>query len=255
MWQLPSACNAMSSSMAYYIGSMSAQMCTFSMGTPLPTNIATCFPTYFGPTVTASNIYNCLQTSAMCKFETGCATATYTVGQEPSATATPAPASTTGVLTNGGFESGNINGWTLTDRATPFTSTNASTGVAHSGTSALRIVFQNDNGKNSILSQTTSVVPGGNYSLSMWVMDTNQLPDCAITLYLSPWMGVSQPRYELSFRTVTANVWQQMSLNFQAAASFLTVSYNYYCNGYGTGHTTDGYNTIYVDDVFLVRTD
>jgi hypothetical protein len=57
------------------------------------------------------------------------------------------------------------------------------------------------------------------------------------------------------FRTVPANVWQQMSPNYQAAASWVTVSYNYYCNGYGTGHTSAGANNMYVDDIVLVRAD
>ncbi|KAK4032780.1 WSC domain-containing protein [Parachaetomium inaequale] len=258
-YQLPSPCRAMSSSMAGFIGSMSADMCSHLLGIPLPTNIKTCFPSpYFKPTDTASTIYSCLQTAALCSYATGCATATYTVGQEPTAAtaASTAPASSTGALTNAGFESGDMTGWTLNVRGTPFTSENANPALSHSGDSAFRAVFQNDNGKNSEIKQTASVVPGGNYTLSMWVRDENQLVDCGVYLMASPYLGTSNPYLYQSFKAIAPNVWNQMSVGFQAAASFVTVTINYYCNGYGGGKgLVAGYNNLYFDDVFLVRTD
>jgi hypothetical protein len=258
--QLPSPCRAMSSSMAGFLASMSADYCSHLLGTPLPANIKACFPSpYFRPTDTASVIYSCLQTAAVCSYESGCATATYTVGQEPTPAATETsalPASSTGALTNAGFESGDMTGWTLNIRGTPFTSETASSDLSHSGSSAFRAVFQNDNGKNTELKQTASVVPGGNYTLSMWVRHENELVDCGVYLNASPFVGTFNPYLYQSFKAVAPNTWKQMSISFQAAASFVTVSINYYCNGYGGGKgLVTGWNNLYFDDVFLVRTD
>ena len=253
-YQLPPPCQALSSSsMNWVMASMSAQMCTMSISSPLPTNVQTCFPSNFGPTNTASTIYNCLQTGAMCSFATGCATATYTVGKEPTATATSAP---TGALTNAGFESGNMNGWPINVRATPWTSENASSALSHSGNSALLAVFHNNGGTNTEIKQTASVVPGGNYTLSMWIRDENQLVDCGAYLMASHYIGNIRPYLYQSFKSVTPNTWTQMSVNFQASASFVTVTVNYYCNGYGGGQgLITGYNNLYFDDIFLIQTD
>ncbi len=250
-YQLPSPCQAMSSSMDWFMGQMSAQMCTMSLGTPLPTNIKTCFPSYFGPTDTASSVYSCLQTGAMCSFATGCATATYTVGQEPTATAAP-----TNALTNAGFESGNLDAWTITESGSAWTSENASTAVSHSGSSAFRAVFHNDGGKNSNLKQTAPVVPGGNYTLSMWIRHENQLVDCGLYLEASPYITNADPFHYVSLKSMAANTWTQTSVNFRASASFVTVIVNYYCNGYGGGNgLVTGWNNLYFDDISVIRTD
>ena len=250
-YSLPSPCQAMSSSMAWYIGQMSAQMCTMSLGTPLPTNIKTCFPSNFGATDTASTIYSCLQTAAMCSFATGCATATYTVGQEPTATAAP-----TNAITNGGFESGNMDGWPINVRATPWASENSSTALSHSGNSALLAVFHNNGGTNTEIKQTAPVMPGGNYTLSMWIRDENQLVDCGVYLIASPYITNDSPFLYQSFKSIAANTWTKMSVNFRASASFVTVTVNYYCNGYGGGNgVVTGWNNLYFDDITLIQTD
>ncbi len=263
--QLPAACNSLSSSIDGFMGNMIVGMCTLAIGTPLPTNIASCFPTYFGYTDTASKIYTCLQTAAACSYTDDCATATYTVGAEPTAeptvtatvTATAAPASPTGATVNGGFENGDISGWTLVDRGNPFTFTNASTDVVRSGTYALKIVTQNEGGQISNLRQSVPVVPGGQYTLSMWVRDENKIPDCGIaTFMVTPAVGASTPRTDLYFRNVAANEWHQVKLDFTAAGSWASVLIEYYCNGWRMGASLlEGYNNMYIDDVSLIRTD
>lgn len=260
--QLPAYCNSLSSSMDWWMGSMSAMMCNNAIGSPMPTNIASCFPTGYVPTATASSIYSCLQTNAVCSYAEVCATATYTVGAEPTAP----PASPTDATTNananaipdGGFENGDISGWTLTDRgAGPFLFTNASTDLARSGNYALKIVAYNKGGQISNLQRTVAVVPGAQYRLSMWVRDNNNAYDWGIgTFMVTPAVGASTARTELPFRYAAVNQWREVVLNFQAAGSWASVLIEYYSNGNGAATSTlDGPIVMYIDDVTLVRTD
>ncbi len=73
-----------------YLASFTVSLCSQTLK-PMPTDVASCFPAYFGYTDTAFTIYNRLQTADLvCQYASDCATATYTVGDEPTATATPA---------------------------------------------------------------------------------------------------------------------------------------------------------------------
>ncbi|KAB5527923.1 hypothetical protein GE09DRAFT_1149615 [Coniochaeta sp. 2T2.1] len=233
---LPSACRALSSTNINYVqASLSMNQCTASLGRPNPTNVATCFPARFAATNTASTIYNCLQTAGLnCRYASDCSTSTYTVGQEP-----PAPTPTvdaTNLLQNPGFEAGSKAGWTFSQPLTPFTIEDVSPAMVHSGSYAYRAVFENENGHSTQMYQSLAVVPGGNYRLSG-----------------SPYATYAYT--SVSLRDVPANQWRLVTVNFQAAASWVTASLNFYCNVGTTRYADNGKNTLYFDDISLVRTD
>ncbi|KAB5585056.1 hypothetical protein GE09DRAFT_1069216 [Coniochaeta sp. 2T2.1] len=251
---LPSACRALSSTnINYVLASMSMTQCSASLGRPLPTNVATCFPVRYAPTNTASTIYNCLQTADLtCRYASDCSTSTYTVGQEP-----PAPTPTvdaTNLLQNPGFESGSKAGWTFSQPLTAFTVEDVSPARVHSGSYAYRAVFENENGHSTQMYQSLAVVPGGNYRLSAWVNHQNPAESyCGVSVFGNP--AVTYAYTSVSLRDVPANQWQLVTVNFQAAASWLTASLSFYCNVGTTRYADNGKNTLYFDDVSLVRTD
>ncbi len=113
-WRLPEPCNSLASSTAFAIASANYLKCTSLLGNPQPTNAASYLPSRFSATNIASTIYSCLQTAGLlCSYATNCATATYTVGQEPTTTAA-ALTSPTVTRQNPGFEAGSFDGWTVT---------------------------------------------------------------------------------------------------------------------------------------------
>ena len=249
---LPAPCAALSSTalsgvMAY----MSVQMCTMSLGYPLPTPIASCFPSDFGFNNQAAPVYSCMQSAGfICSYASDCATSTYTVGQEP----TSAPVPTNPVVQNPGFESGTKDGWSFTDRANPFTD-DVSSVRTHSGNSAFRVYFANNGGGNTLMKQNVQVTPGGNYTLSVWVSNDNPTGSaCGMSLQATP-----IPAYisgEMSFKDVPAGTWKKISTNFQAVATWVTISADYYCNGAGGGQGAEiGKNTLYLDDFEVTSRD
>ena len=249
-WQLPSDCAALTTINAF-VASNSVTACSSSIK-PLGTS---CFPTYFAFTNTASTVYNCLQTAnVLCQYATGCATATYTVGQEPATTtSTAALVSPTVALQNPGFEAGSTAGWTMGQIMGPFNTQDVSTARAHSGGSAFRGIYTNDNGEGSVMSQKVAVVPGAKYTFSVWVSHDNTNSDCNVAVYANPY--VNYAFVQTSLRTVPAGGWQQVSVNVQAAASWVTLSISFTCNVIGGVNSADGKDTLYIDDALLVRTD
>lgn len=59
----------------------------------------------------------------------------------------------------------------------------------------------------------------------------------------------------LSFSTVAAGAWQQLSVDFQAHASLLKVQMNVYCAVNRAVNSQWGGNTMYLDDALLVSRD
>ncbi|KAL2130741.1 hypothetical protein VTI74DRAFT_6005 [Chaetomium olivicolor] len=235
--------------------------CTYWLGSPLPTNIASCVPTRIGIlTSAASVLYNCLKSSAMCTYASECTTATYTVGQEPpfttvTTTTAPAPVSPTGLFQNGGFESGDTTGWAFTNRLSPFTPEGVSSARARSGKYAFRAVFLNENGHYTIMTQTAPVEPGANYTISMWVSHDNPASDCTVTLTVRPLDMYNSGMPTVGLKNVPAGVWQELSFTYQSLGTFLIISAHYNCNAKSPVGSDAGKNTIYMDDFVLRRID
>jgi hypothetical protein len=216
---------------------------------------------FIGPTNTPSTIYSCLQTAGLtCQYASDCTTATYTVGQEPTtatvtATATPTPSSNAVALRNAGFESGTLDAWTITQPLSAFNTQDVSSVRVHSGSDAMRAIFLNDNGHNTLLGQQVWVVPGANYSVSGWINHDNPTnSNCGFAVYATPYWTRNLPN-SLDMRTLPANTWQQFTSTFQASASYATVYVSFYCNVMGTVNSNTGKNNLYIDDISIVRTD
>lgn len=81
------------------------------------------------------------------------------------------------LVVNGGFETGNFNGWTLeTGPGVPGDPgfTFVSNDLPHSGTFAAKLGPQNSLG---FLSQSLTTVPGGKYDLDFWVQSDGDTPN------------------------------------------------------------------------------
>src|SRR5207302_790086 len=82
----------------------------------------------------------------------------------------PISNSSANVIVNGGFETGDFSGWTLSgDSATTF----VDTGFAHSGSYA---AFLGEIGDLGSLSQTFSTTLGASYSLTFWFAGDGETP-------------------------------------------------------------------------------
>jgi hypothetical protein len=80
------------------------------------------------------------------------------------------------LVTNGGFETGNLSGWTLTF-STPPTSLPSNVqvgGVSHSGAHALALGYFEGPTQFATLSQTIATTVGGTYDFSFWLKRVNQ---------------------------------------------------------------------------------
>ena len=128
------------------------------------------------------------------------------------------PASAANLLTNAGFESGGLGGWTCSGGSVV-------TSPVHSGTYALAgAATASDNAK---CTQTVSVVPGTTYTVSAWVRGNPVY--LGITNGPSTWTGSTS--------------YAQLTLSFTTAAG--QTSAQLYLHGwYGAG-------TYYADDVVL----
>jgi chitinase len=129
-------------------------------------------------------------------------------------------AAQTNLLTNPGFEAGNLSGWTCSSLDSVVSS------PAHSGSYALAGAASNSD--DAQCSQTVSVQPSSNYTLSGWVEGAY--------VYLGESGGSDN-------WTPSATSWQQLTTSFSTTAS--TTSVTIYVHGwYGQG-------TYYADDLSL----
>ena len=248
--KMPSPCAGMATATVLASMRNSMSSCTASLK-PMPTGWTTCFPPAFLPTHTASTIYSCLKSAGLeCSFTTDCSSGIWPVGAEP----TTAPISSAVALNNPGFESGNLNGWVVTEQLGAFTPQEVSPLRAHSGGQAVRAVFLNDNGRSTTLGQSVFLIPGANYTVSGWVSHDNPASIyCRFTVYAFPYSA--RTFSTLSLTTVPAGTWVRQSTTFQAAASFATLYANFGCDVTGTVNSVAGKNVVYIDDISMVQTD
>jgi len=146
-----------------------------------------------------------------------------TLGMALTAGAAPAVAATN-LLTNPGFESGSLSGWTCsaTDSVT--------TSPVHSGSHALAGAASNSD--DAQCSQTVSVQPSSSYTLTDWVEGSY--------VYIG---DTGTGTADTNMWTPSATSWQQLSTSFSTGAS--TTSVAIYVHGwYAQG-------TYYADDFSL----
>ncbi len=242
---------------------LSYLLCSIAMPYPMPTQVASCFPdSGINDFAGGVSVYSCVETGGLtCISSSECATATYTVGQEP-ATTPPAPASTpapsNAVVANGGFETGDKSGWNFYDNFLPFNPDEISTLRAHNGSKyAMRAVNLNEAGHNSVLAQDVTVVPGGNYTLSIWLSHDNAAgtAGCGLGYNVMPTDGDGYVEGAVSFNWYPAGTWSQVSLDFQAIATWTTVTITYYCNNVGALKSVAGQDVLYLNDIEVLSRD
>ena len=188
--------------------------CSSTLGSPLPTEVATCFPTSLAYRAPITPVYSCVSSASItCQYASDCATSTYTVGSEPTGTPAP-PAPTNPVLQNPGFESGAIAPWTFVRPKTAFSTEDVSAARTHNNSAfAYRAVFLNDDGHQTVVQQTVAVTPGGNYTFSVWASSDNPAGgNCYMWAGATPTLLPASQ--QLAFSSVAAGVWQQVSVNF-----------------------------------------
>src|SRR5215469_9379831 len=136
----------------------------------------------------------------------------------------PVASAATNLVTNPGFETGTLSGWSCSPLGSVVTT------PVHSGSHALSGAANNSD--DAQCSQLISVQPGASYSLSAWVEGNY--------VYLGDsGTGTS----DTSTWTPSATTWQQLSTSFTTGAS--TTSVTIYLHGwYAQG-------TYYADDVAL----
>ncbi|KAL2132695.1 hypothetical protein VTI74DRAFT_3475 [Chaetomium olivicolor] len=254
-WKLPDPCIALSrTDLDWWEASMSVDQCTMSLGFgfALLTPAASCFPSWFDNGDEATAIYSCMESVGLgCTYASDCATNTYTVGQEPSTTTPSTPVPTNPVIQNTGFETGTKDSWTLDSS---FNTEDISNVCTHSGKFAYRAIYLNDNGRSTQITQDVQLTPGGNYTLSIWVSHDNPANSwCGMSLYALRF--VEWADIEMSFMGVPAATWQKINVDFQAAASWATLSVYFYCGVAGPTWSDQGKNTLYFDDIELMSRD
>ncbi len=250
---MPAPCSALATVSSFAPASNSLVSCTNSLKlAPVTAGPWTsCIPSRFLQTNTASTIYSCLKTIGLeCSYNTDCSTGIFPVGAEP--TTPPRPASTV-AITNGGFENGNFSGWTITQPLGPFNTQDVSTVRARNGSYAARGISLNDNGHSTTLAQVVFLEPGANYTISGWISQENPLSNfCHFGVYAFPYVTrVYVPLPNLM--SIPAGTWYQFTSTFQAATSVGTIFANFGCDVTQPVGSEVGKNTLYMDDITLVR--
>ncbi|KAG7292538.1 hypothetical protein NEMBOFW57_002573 [Staphylotrichum longicolle] len=101
---------------------------------------------------------------------------------------------------------------------------------------------------------TVAVTPDGNYTFSVWISSDNSAgSNCNMFAGATP--TIFSAYKVLSFSNVAVGAWQQLSVDFQAHASFLKVQMNVYCAVKRAVKSQWGGNTMYLDDALLVSRD
>jgi len=127
------------------------------------------------------------------------------------------------LLTNGGFETGDLTGWNqdLGDRALVFCNNGRFT--PHSGSCALSLT----NSNFEILSQTITTVPGQAYSFEFWLQRT--AGESAAENFTATWDG--NTIFSIPSQTVPLSYTNEVFINLVATGTTTTISFS------GNGNT------------------
>lgn len=111
---------------------------------------------------------------------------------------------------------------------------------------------------NSGMSRDMDVVPGGNYTLSFWLSHDSASSSnrCGVQFNVFP----TADNYGLvetgvAFRDYPTGGWHQAGLDFQALATYVTITLTYYCNVGGALGSVEGRDTFYLDDIEVLSRD
>ena len=258
--KLPTPCDRLTVSTFFRSMSAALRSCQVSLGawgmTANPVATA-CFPTTTAanPTnsaaasTTMSSVWSCLQTAGvLCSTNADCVTKTYTVGQVPP----PVPTVGVDVLGDGGFESGTYGGWTLTGFNQHLTS-EIHTGRPHSGSYGLRLYFPNTNGiSGTFTRQVLDIEPGKPYEFRYWYYQENSNALMSIYQYVYP-VGASSSFDSAQIYQTPAGVWTQRIVSFTPTSSFLNLRISAGGNVKTPNGSNEGKNTVWIDDIQLVR--
>ncbi|MBQ4333059.1 MAG: DUF4886 domain-containing protein [Clostridia bacterium] len=137
-----------------------------------------------------------------------------------------------GLLVNGGFETGNLNGWSS------YQSTAISKEDAHSGSYSVKLA--GNGGWGGLLNQTVEVEAGKTYSFSFWYKAVS----CGVNVKLySP----SDTGTSYCYKYMTATTWTQVTFEFVASNADGMVTINFCGSGTGTAEV------MYVDDMVMTE--
>jgi hypothetical protein len=179
-------------------------------GTPTPTPTPTATP---APTVTPTPTITPSPTPTATASPTPSITPTPTVTPTPTSTPTPSPSATPTGITNGGFETGNLTGWTPTGAAAVVTG-------GHSGAYAARVGSTSPtNGDSSITQTFTAPSTGG--QLTFWYKMTcpdTVTYDWALATLRDNTTGTTTTM--LPKVCATNSTWVQASTNLTASHSY-----------------------------------
>lgn len=260
--ELPPDCESLTSSLhAVHSASMSMylEFCWWGvtwpgMTAPHSAMAATCFPTStaeYPPDVAAAtstmhSAYSCLKSALACTFDSACVTKTYLVGQVP----VPTPSTGVDLIQDGGFESGTFGNWTILEPSAHYT-LDISNGRPKTGGFALRGQYHNTASADIYLQRTLPVEPGKQYQVKASYLHESNMGG-AFYLYANDFMT---EYWTAVFEGKPVNVWEDRVLTFTASTSWVTVKLNIGQNMSGGRGSPGGMNTVWIDDVTLIRLD
>jgi hypothetical protein len=211
----------------------------FVAGTVTPSAIASCFTNVNSPQFNGASAYSCVGNAPLyCQFNTVCVGSTPTGSQ-------PAP---TNAISDGGFESGNLNAWTASSTvgADSVIAVSVSGDQPHTGTYSLKTVFSNTDGGSRTWFQDLQVEPGAAYEVSWWWYSTNSAASTVSRVQISGFGGVSILK-DASTLNGPTNTWVQATQNFTTGGTAGRIYLSVF------GNEGNAANTFYVDDLTLTR--
>ncbi|KAK4184466.1 WSC domain-containing protein [Podospora australis] len=258
---LPEACRRLNSalpnraSMSSSLGLCKSALTSYAL-TPVPAASA-CFPANWAAnppaasaTSTIRSVYSCLQApaaSVICQSASSCSTNTYPVTAVPS----PTPSLGVDLIKDGGFETGSRGLWTV--KGTNLNDMGITHGVStvqkKSGTYSYRINFVNFFDASITLERVVRVEPGKQYRFTVPFWHQRRVGSFTILAY-----PVGASNGGAISPSLPNSSWNERAVTFTATSSWVQLQIVYTATQSGGLFSSNGQNTIYVDDATFVRT-